>query len=74
MEIWETVMLALGGNAVMLAILGWLAKSFVSQLLAKDMTLFKESLKSESELAVRKLQYDIQKSVIEYELKASSTF
>ncbi len=53
----------------MLAILGWLAKSFVSQLLAKDMTLFKESLKSESELAVRKLQYDIQKSVIEYELK-----
>ena len=71
MEIWQTILLALGGNVILLAVLGWLSKSFVSQLLAKDIEAFKSSLKSESDLAVQKLKYDIDKSKIEYELKLS---
>jgi hypothetical protein len=71
MEIWQTILLALGGNAVLLAVLGWLSKSFVSQLLAKDIEAFKYNLKSESEAELQKLKYDIEKSVIEYQQKIS---
>jgi hypothetical protein len=45
MEIWQTLLLAFGGNAVLLAILGWLAKSFVSGLIAKDLKGFENDLK-----------------------------
>ena len=45
MKIWQTLLLAFGGNAVLLAILGWLAKSFVSGLIAKDLKGFENDLK-----------------------------
>lgn len=45
MEIWQTFLLAFGGNAVLLVILGWLAKSIVTNLIAKDLKGFKNELK-----------------------------
>ena len=45
MEIWQTILIAFGGNAALLAILGWLAKSFVSGLIAKDLKSFENDLK-----------------------------
>jgi len=45
MGIWQTLLLAFGGNAALLAILGWLAKSFVSGLIAKDLKRFENDLK-----------------------------
>ncbi len=71
METWQTILLALGGNAVLLAVLGWLSKSLVSQLLTRDIETFKANLKSESEAEILKLKFDIEKSVIEYQQKIS---
>ena len=44
MEIWQTVLIAIGGNAVLLSVLGWLAKSFVGHQLTKDFEGFKHDL------------------------------
>jgi len=71
MEVWQTIILALGGNAALLAVLGWLSKSFVSQLLAKDIEGFKQSLRSESEAALKKLSHDLEKSAIEHRVRFS---
>jgi hypothetical protein len=38
MSPWETVLLALGGNALLLTVLGVLARSLLSQYLAKDLS------------------------------------
>ena len=71
MEAWQTILLALGGNVALLAVLGWLSKSFVSQLLAKDIEGFKAALKSESEAASQKLRHDLEKATIEHQVRFS---
>ena len=71
MEIWQTILLALGGNVALLAVLGWLSKSLVSQLLAKDIEGFKSTLKSEAEAASQKLRHDLEKATIEHQVKFS---
>lgn len=48
MEAWQTILLAFGGNAVLLAILGWLAKSFVEGRLAKEVERFRSELRNAS--------------------------
>jgi len=45
MEIWQTLLLAFGGYTTLLAILGWLAKSLVSNLITKDIKNFENDLK-----------------------------
>ena len=71
MEVWQTIVLALGGNVALLAVLGWLSKSLVSQLLAKDIEGFKATLKAESESATQKLRHELEKSSMEHEVKFS---
>ena len=71
MEVWQTIILALGGNAALLAVLGWLSKSLVSQLLAKDIEGFKVALQSESEAATQKLRHDLEKATIEHQVRFS---
>lgn len=71
MEAWQTIILALGGNVALLAVLGWLSKSFVSQLLAKDIEGFKQSLRSESDAALKQLSHDLEKSTIEHQVRFS---
>ena len=45
---WQSILLALGGNAALLLVLGFLARSLGSQLLAKDLEKFKAQLASAS--------------------------
>lgn len=71
MEVWQTVILALGGNVALLAVLGWLSKSLVSQLLAKDIEGYKASLKSESDAALQQLRHNLEKSTIEHQVRFS---
>lgn len=71
MEVWQTILLALGGNVALFAVLGWLSKSLVSQLLAKDIEGFKATLKSESEVASQRLRHDLEKATIEHQVRFS---
>lgn len=71
MEVWQTILLALGGNVALLAVLGWLSKSLVGQLLAKDIEGFKSTLKFEAETASQKLRHDLEKSSIEHHVRFS---
>lgn len=71
MEAWQTILLALGGNTILLAVLGWLAKSFVSQLLTKDVEAFKSTLKAEAEAASQKLRHELEKASIEHQVRFS---
>lgn len=71
MEVWQTILIAFGGNMVLLAVLGWLAKAIVVQLLTKDIENFKSSLKAEAEIASQKLQHDLQLVTIEHQIRFS---
>src|SRR5438105_5650877 len=53
----ETVLITVGGNALLLAVLGYLAKSLLSQLLAKDLKHFETRLTQASAVAAEELQH-----------------
>jgi hypothetical protein len=71
MDIWQSLLLALGGNATLLLLLGWLARSFGSQLLAKDLEQFKAGLASASSEASERLKHELQMNSIEHEVRFS---
>lgn len=56
----ETIVLAVGGNAALLAVLGWLARSLLGQLVAKDLERFKSELASASSTATEQLKHQLQ--------------
>lgn len=69
MDPWQTILLALGGNAALLAVLGWLAKSFVTQLLAKDIAQFKATLGATSAATTERLKHDLQLVAMEHQVR-----
>ncbi len=71
MEVWQTIILVFGGNVALFAVLGYLSKSLLSQLLLKDIEGFKAILKSESEVASQKLRHDLEKASIEHKVRFS---
>ena len=36
MDVWMTILLAIGGNTALLAVLAWLAKSLIGGWMSKD--------------------------------------
>jgi hypothetical protein len=48
-EIITTIVAAIGGSAVLVAVLGWLARSIIVHLLSKDIEVFKTNLQVESQ-------------------------
>ena len=72
MEIWQTILLAFGGNAALLAILVWAAKSLTSQWLTKDIERFKISVKSEADATSERLKNRLQMSAHEHQVKFST--
>lgn len=71
MTFWQTVTLAITGNAIALAVLGFLAKSLVNGLLRKDLEKFKSSLVAETESTVEKLRYQLGLLAMEHQVKFS---
>lgn len=51
MTAFETIVLSVGGNAALLAVLGWLARSLLGQLVAKDLERLKSELANTSSAA-----------------------
>ena len=46
MNLWETILFAFGGPAVLLVLLGVLGKSFLDKLIARDGAMFAAQLQS----------------------------
>ncbi|MBJ9677912.1 hypothetical protein [Burkholderia gladioli] len=69
MNFWQTALLAVGGNAALLAVLGWLAKSLLEKLLTKDVERFKASLASEAQSAIERLKHDLQLTAVEHQVR-----
>jgi hypothetical protein len=71
MNSWQSILLAFGGNAALLVVLGWLARSFGSQLLAKDLEAFKAGLASASSEASDRLKNKLQMASLEHQVRFS---
>lgn len=71
MEAWQTILLALGGNAALLAVLGLLGKSLLEKLIARDTKRFETDLKAKSDAAIEHLRSDLQIRSIEHQVRFS---
>ncbi len=66
MEAWQTLLLAFGGNAVLLAVLGWLGKSLLEKLILRDTKTFEYSLQLKSQNEIERLRSEMLRSVESY--------
>jgi hypothetical protein len=65
----EFVLLALGGNALLIAVLGYLARSLMSQFLTKDVERFKASLSQASTAAAEELKHRLSLTAHEHNVR-----
>ena len=56
MEAWQTILLAFGGNAALLAVLGLIGKSLLEKILARDSLRIESELKAKNETELEKLR------------------
>ena len=71
MEAWQTILLAFGGNAALLAVLGFVGKSLLEKLIARDTTQFESDLRAKSDAAIEQLRSNLQLRTIEYQERFS---
>lgn len=71
MNTWQTIILAFGGNAALLAVLGLLAKSFLDKIIVRDTTQFQCDLKAKSDVAIENLKNELQLRAVEHQVRFS---
>ena len=71
METWQTILLAFGGNAALLAILGVIGKSLLEKLIVRDTKQFESELKAKSDAAIEHLKNELQLKTIEHQIRFS---
>jgi hypothetical protein len=59
MNAWNEILIAFGGNAVLLAVLGFLARSLFQTWLAKDMKKFEADLKNTADSELERLKFEL---------------
>ena len=69
MSPWETVLLAFGGNAALLAILAILAKSLLEKLIVRDTKIFESELKSKTDGEIERLKSEMTRNVESYKIQ-----
>jgi len=69
METLKTIVLALTGQAVMLAVLGYVGKSLFERLIARDIKRFENDLKAKSDAAIEQLKNTLQLQTIEHQVR-----
>ena len=67
MELWQSLLVAAGGNAAVLLVLGFLGRSLVSSILAQNLEKFKAGLAQNLE----KFKADLQQAGIEHQIRFS---
>lgn len=71
METWQTILLAIGGNTAILAVLGFLGKSLLEKLVARDTKRFEADLKAKSDSAIEHLKSELQLKAVEHKERFS---
>jgi len=71
METWQTILIAFGGNAALLAVLGVIGKSFLDKLIVRDTKQFESDLKAKSDAAIEQLKNELQLKTIEHQIRFS---
>ena len=71
METWQTILLAFGGNAALLAVLGLIGKSLLDKLIVRDTKKFESDLQAKSDAAIEHLKNELQLKTIEYQVRFS---
>ena len=69
MELWQTITAAILGNAAVVAVLGWLAKSFLEGVAARDSKRFESELKAKADAAIENLKNQLQLRLVEHQIK-----
>jgi len=69
MEAWQTILLAVGGNAALVAVLGLLGKSLLDKVIARDTKQFEMDLQAKSDTAIERLRSDLQTRAIEHQVR-----
>lgn len=82
MNAWQTIVAAIVGNGVVLAILGWLAKALIEKFiqrdsktfeanLQRDLKTFEADLQAKAGSAIEQLKSDLQIRTIEHQVRFS---
>lgn len=71
MQPWETILLAFGGNAALIAVLAFAGKTLLEKLIARDTKRFESDLKSKSDFAIEHLKNELQLKTIEHQVRFS---
>ena len=69
MEVWQTVLFAIGGNAVLLAVLGVLGKSLLEKIIARDTKQYEADLKVKTDSAIENLRSQLLHQVESYKIQ-----
>ncbi|MDH5731054.1 MAG: hypothetical protein OEZ58_18885, partial [Gammaproteobacteria bacterium] len=72
MEAWETILFAFGGNAALIAVLGFLGKSLLEKLIEKDTERFKADLKAKSDSTIEQLKNALEMKATEHQIRFSN--
>jgi hypothetical protein len=59
MSIFDQILLAFGGDAVLLTVLAFLARSLIQNLLAKDLKKFESDLQSKAATEMERIRFDL---------------
>jgi len=68
MSTFEIILTSIGGSAVLFAVVGWLAKSIISQLLEKDFERFKLNLQASAQMELEKFKAELKRSAYEHQI------
>lgn len=71
MEAWQTILLAFGGNAALLAVLGVIGKSLLEKVLARDTLRIETELKANSAAELEKLRSTLAVAAAERHIRFS---
>jgi len=71
MEVWQTILLAFGGQAALVAILAYIAKSLLDKMIVRDTKRFESDLKAKSDATIECLKNELQLKTIEHQVRFS---
>jgi hypothetical protein len=71
MEVWQTILLAFGGQAALVAVLAYIAKSLLDKMIVRDTKQFESDLKAKSDATIERLRNELQLNTIEHQVRFS---
>lgn len=76
MSTWEIIIIALGGNAALLSVLGVLAKALLEKIIIRDTKVFEAELKAKTDSEIERFKSTLTRDVESYkvQLKKSEVF